>query len=141
VKLSRKKLLIVAPVLLLVGLGAAYKLVLAPKPAQAKKKIDGVLYPLASDFTINLAGGRYAKVSVALLLSEAPAASAEASATGLPQEAAVRAIVTDTLTGEQADVLIDRGQRHALEKKLLKALHAGTDEPVTQVLLTDIAIE
>jgi flagellar FliL protein len=62
----KKKLLIVAPVLLLVVAAAAYKLVLAPKPATAKPKIAGELMQLADPFVINLAGGRYAKVSVAL---------------------------------------------------------------------------
>ena len=65
----KKKLIIAVPVLLLAVVGAVYKLVLAPKPKPAPPaKVQGVLVPLANEFVVNLAGGHYGKVSVALLM-------------------------------------------------------------------------
>ncbi len=136
----KKKLMIVAPVLLLVVAGAAYKLVLAPKPATAKPKIAGELMQLADPFVINLAGGRYAKVSVALVLEGAPPA-AEGAEVAVPQEPAVRAVVTDELTGLEAADLIDRADRKHVVASILKALRASTDNKVEDVLLTDITIQ
>ncbi len=139
----KKKLLIGGPLVFLLLLGAVYKLVLAPAPAVAKKKIEGTLYTLPSEFVLNLSGGQYAKVTVALELSEVAAAGGGEGAAGgeLPQEAAVRAIVTDTITDLPASALTNRAQRRKLEKTLLKALKKGTDEHVERVLLTDIAVQ
>jgi flagellar basal body-associated protein FliL len=140
---TRKKLLMFGgPVLLLLVVGAVYKLVLAPAPVVEKKKIEGTLYTLPNEFVLNLSGGQYAKVTVAVELSGAAAAAeASAAAVALPQEAAVRAIVTDTLTDMPSTALTNRAQRQKLEKTLLKAVQHGTDEPVVEVLLTDIAVQ
>ena len=136
----KKKILIIAPVLLIV-LGAGYKLVLAPKPVAAKKKIAGAVVPLQKEFLLNLNGGRYAKVSVALVMPEAPAVAEGATAPPLEQEAAVRAVVTDRLTGLNASSLIQRGRRHELLKEIRKAIAHSTDEEVDEVLFTDITVQ
>jgi flagellar protein FliL len=139
-KLRSKKLLLLVPVLLLVA-GAAYKTVLAPKPAPVVKKIDGAVVPLQREFLLNLEGGRYAKVSVALVMpGAAPAAEGEGMG-GLPQEAAVRAVVTDELTGLDASALVVRDRRHALLEKIRKAIDRSTDEEVEKVLFTDITVQ
>src|SRR4051794_17349791 len=136
----KKKLLLVLPVLLLVAAGAAYKLVLAPQPAQAKPKVAGALFPLADPFLLNLAGGRYARVSVALVLA-GEAAPAEGAKLVVPQEAAVRASITDRLTGVSAADLIDRADRHQLVGQLRKDLLRMTDDKVEEVLLTDVTVQ
>lgn len=136
----KKKLILAAPVLVLVLAGAAYKLVLAPKPATAKPKIAGELMQLPEPFVLNLAGGRYAKVSVALVLEGVPAA-AEGVEPVVPQEPAVRAVVTDELTGLDADDLVDRSRRKRVVARLLKAMRSSTDNTVDEVLLTDITIQ
>lgn len=138
----KKKLLIAIPLILLIGVGAAYKLVLSPAaPPPPPKKIEGSVVPLQKEFLVNLEGGRYAKVSVALVMPEAQAAHSGAEAAGLPQEAAVRAVVTDTLTGLEADALIDRDRRHQLLERIRKAIHGSTDEHVEHVLFTDITVQ
>ena len=66
-------------------------------------KVNGTIYILPKQFTLNLAGGQYATVTVALLLAPGADRGARPSAnnpppTGfgsLPEEAVVRAIVTD----------------------------------------------
>ena len=98
----KKKLIIAVPVLLLAVVGAVYKLVLAPKPKPAPPaKVQGVLVPLANEFVVNLAGGHYGKVSVALLMTKAPPAPAEGTPPTLPQNAVIRATIAlgaDTAT-------------------------------------------
>jgi len=140
----KKKLKFILPVpILLVVLGAAYMTVLAPKKAVASPpKVNGTLVELPTDFVVNLAGGHYGKISVGLLLSTPPPPTATtAGVTTLPQDAEIRAVITDALTGLQPDVLIDRSSRHGVLTKLLAQLKKSTDEPVTQVLITDLAVQ
>jgi hypothetical protein len=59
----------------------------------------------------------------------------------LSQNAAVRAAITDELTGIAPRELIERDERHLLIARLEKALRRQTDEPVKRVLLTDIAVQ
>jgi flagellar FliL protein len=140
---SKKKILIIAPVLLLLVLGGVYKTILAPKPVPVKKKIAGAVVPLQKEFLVNLDRGRYAKVSVALVMPHAPAGAhgGGTEPAGLPQEAAVRAVVTDLLTGVNAEHLVSRDLRHALLLKIRKEIHHSTDEEVEEVLFTDITVQ
>jgi flagellar protein FliL len=138
------KLKFILPViLLLAGGGGAYFFVLAPKPAKAAPpKVQGKLFPLSPEFVVNLDGSHYGKVSIALLLSAgAPAASADGAAATLPEDAAVRAIVTNDLTGRPSSDLIDRPKRNAIEKKILTDLEKKTDVKVTEVLFTDVVVQ
>lgn len=149
------KLKIVLPILLLVA-GAAYKFVLAkPAPVKAKPKIEGTVYILPKEFLINLAGGRYAKLSVALVFKHGyTGAAAEGGGHGgsaattkvegygtLPQEAVVRAIVTDTLTDQDADRLTSETGRDKLEKRILKRIAKETDVQAEELLFTDLAVQ
>lgn len=140
----KKKLKIIGPVLLLLVVGGiAYKMFLAPKPVEAKRKVEGALFTLQPEFVVNLAGGRYGKLTVALLLAEAPVAGKEAAAAGpqLEQNDVVRSVVTDTLTGTPADDLINRRKRIHVLERVLRSLHARTDEHVKKVFFTDIAVQ
>jgi flagellar FliL protein len=138
--LKGKKLLALPVVLLLVGFGA-YTMFLKPKPVPPKMKIEGSVVALQKEFLVNLANGRYAKVSVALVMPEVGGAAHSALDGGLPQEAAVRAVVTDELTGLDASALIVRDRRHELIDTILKAIKLHTDEDVHDVLLTDITVQ
>jgi flagellar FliL protein len=140
------KLKLVLPLVVLLAVaGGAYKFVLAPKPAAAKPKIAGTLVTLPREFLINLADGRYAKVLVALEVEGGAggghgAAPAEGTS-GLPQEPAIRAVITDELTGLGADDLIQRKRRARVLKHLKEGLHASTDEHVKRVLFTDLTVQ
>jgi flagellar basal body-associated protein FliL len=142
-KLSKKKVLIAAPLAVLVVGGGAYATVLKPTPKPVIPKINGTLVALGDPFTVNLAGGHYGRVSVSVLLATAPPAAAAGSTTGptLPEGDAVRAIVTDDLTGIDSSRLVDRSGRHALLAEILSDLKKSTDEPVNRVLFTDIAVQ
>ena len=146
----KSKLKFVLPVMVLVLLGGAYKTVLAKPKAAPKHKIDGQVYVLPKEFLLNLGDDRYAKLSVALVLPEGPIAAkgAEKEAVKppegfgpLPQEGAVRSIVTDTLTGVDSEKLIDPEGREELKEKLLKRIHKSTDVKAEDVMFTDVAVQ
>jgi flagellar protein FliL len=142
----KKKLAILVPILVL-GIGyEAYSKVTAPKPP--KMKISGSIYVMPKDFTLNLAGGQYATLSVALELAATQAmATTDPSnppPTGygdLPEEPAVRAIITDDVTGQKASALINPGQRRALEAEILSNIDSQTDVKVIKVLFADLAVQ
>jgi flagellar basal body-associated protein FliL len=147
----KKKLMIVLPVLLVV-LGGAYKFVLAkPKEAEAKPKVDGSVYILEKEFLVNLHNGRFAKLTVALVLSHddtstAPAGGHEGTSPpegygAMSQEAVIRAIVTDDLTDVTATDVIDREGREALQEKILKDIEKKSDVKAEEVLFPDVTVQ
>lgn len=140
------KLKIILPVLLLVllGGGGAYKFVLSGGGSGKKApppKVAGELLPLAPDFTINLDGGHYGKVSVALEMDGGIPKAAEGAAPTLKENAVVRSIVTNDLTGLTTDELIQRQTREKLLDNILKDLQSQTDEQVTHVFFTDVVVQ
>ena len=74
-----KKKIIIVLVVLLAGGGFVAKSMFL-KPAVAKEKIAGTIYILPKQFTANLKDGRYATLTVALVL--APGQSTGAAAGG-----------------------------------------------------------
>ena len=145
----KSKLKFIVPILL-IAVGGIYKFVLAKPSAPAPKpKVDGQVYVLPKEFLINLAGGRFAKLSLGLVLDESqPTASAEKEAAKppegfgtLPQEAVIRDIVTDRLTDDDADSLVTENGREKLKKSLLRSIKKKTDVKVEEVLFTDVAVQ
>jgi flagellar FliL protein len=145
----KSKLKFVLPLVALLVLGGAYKTVLAKPAPKPEPKIHGQVYVLPKEFLLNLADDRYAKLTVALVLPHhEPVASADAHAAKppegwgtLPQEGAVRAVVTDVLTGASSAKLIDPEGREKLKEKLLKKIKKTTDVHAEEVLLTDVAVQ
>jgi flagellar basal body-associated protein FliL len=144
------KMKFILPLVALVVLGGAYKTVLAKPPAKTKPKVEGQVYVLPKEFLVNLAEDRYAKLTVALVLPETEPVVAEAAGEGaappegwgtLPQEAVIRGLVTDTLTGVDAKKLIDSEGREKLKEKLLLKFKKYSDVHVEHVLLTDVAVQ
>ena len=145
----KSKLKIIVP-LTLVLVGGMYKMVLA-KPAPAPEpKIHGEVYVLGKDFLVNLADGHFAKLGVALVVEHGSLAGG-AHAKGapeppegygaLPQEAAVRDIVTDQLTDVEPDELTSRSGREELKDKVKKRIAKSTDVHVEDVLFTDVSVQ
>lgn len=146
--MKRKKVLIPLLVVLLAAVGA--KFVLAKPATGAKPKIDGTVYVLGKDFLLNLSDGRYAKLSVALVLAPGQStgsAGGEGAAPPpdgfgtLPQEAAVRDVVTDVVTDQSGDDLIGAQGRKRIKQEILAGIRARTDVKVTDVLLPDVAVQ
>jgi flagellar FliL protein len=115
-----------------------------PKPP----KVNGTIYIMPKQFTLNLAGGQYASVTVALLLAPTQTAGttdpSNPPPTGfgsLPEEAVVRAIVTDAITGRPTNVLLTPSGRAKLEASILHTIKTQTDDDIANIYLTDIAVQ
>jgi hypothetical protein len=149
-----KNIKIIIPVVLLV-LGGVYKFVLA-KPAPVPKfKIEGEVYIMPKDFLINLKSGRFAKLNAALVLKHGYLEEAVAAASGggheatappagygtLPQEAVIRAIITDALTDIPSSRLEKEKSRMKVQKSVLTRIHHETDVEAEDVMFTDLAIQ
>jgi flagellar basal body-associated protein FliL len=146
----KKKLLILVPVLL-IALGGVYKFVLSKPEVEAKPHVEGTVYVLGKEFLVNLDSGRFAKVTVAIVLAHDDVSTVPAGGHSAPtppegygtmaQEAVVRAIVTDDLTDAKAGDIIDREGREHLQEKILKDIHAKTDVKAEEVLFPDITVQ
>ena len=140
----RKYVLIAVGVLVVAAL--AYKMVLAPK-SESKEKVEGTVYVMPKEFLLNLADGRYAKMTVALVL--APGQSAAGSSETPPpegfgtleQEPLVRQIVTDTLTGVPAASLTSRQTRHDMQIHIRKEVDRSTDVKTKAVVFSDLVVQ
>lgn len=140
---SKLKFILPVVLLLIVGVGAKMT-ILAPKPATGKPKVEGTLVPLNPEFTVNLADGHFAKLTVALLLdpSSAPTAGGE-GASGpphLPQDSMIRSVITDRLTGLSESDLLGRQARRDTLTTLKRDLLHHTDTKIRQVLITDLTV-
>ena len=122
--LKNKKILlgVLVPILLFGG----YTMTKA-KPVPIEK-VKGTVYVMPQPFLLNLSDGRYAKLTVALVLapgqSDGAAAGAAASdsenAPGtLPEEPIVREIVTNSVTGQSGESLISTGGRRSIKHQIL----------------------
>jgi flagellar FliL protein len=146
--MTKKKILILLLVILLGG-GYVAKGKLMP-PKVVKQKINGEIYILPKQFTLNLKDSRYATLTVALVLapgqsdgSTAASASAGTDSTvgTLPEEAVIRAIITNTITNDTSTTLIDQTGRAHVEQEILKEITSQTDVKITDVLFTDVAVQ
>ena len=143
----KSKLKFIIPLAVLILLGGTYKFVLA-KPAEKKPKVEGTVYVLPKEFLINLGDKHFAKLSVALVLPEEALAAAVGEGStppegygALEQEAAVRAVVTDTITDASAKDLVNRKRRGKLRERVLKSIKSHTDVKPNDVLFTDVAVQ
>jgi flagellar basal body-associated protein FliL len=149
--MTKKKTILIA-VAALVLAGGAYKTVLAkPKEKAPEPKVHGEVYVLPKEFLVNLADGRFAKVSVALVVEPAADAGGHGGGHGAPappegygaepQEAIVRDLITDTLTDAADSELIERDGRERIKKQIAKSIKQHTDVHVEEVLFPDVTVQ
>jgi flagellar basal body-associated protein FliL len=142
----KKKLKFVIPIVLVL-FGGVYKTVLAKPAKLPKPKIAGTVYVMPKEFLLNMADGRYAKLDVSLVLDKSEVIpKTEAAPTNdnygdLPQEPAVRDVITNIVTDTPSKDLIDRSGREVLKKEILKGIRQNTDVKVDEVLFTDVAVQ
>jgi len=145
----KKKLLIALVPLVLAGF-VAYKM-LAPKAPEPKVKVQGNVYVLPKAFLINLRDGQFARLSVALVIDPSASAGGHGASAAsakppegygdLPQEALVRSVITNAITGQPAARLTTSRSREALKKRIRNELKRTTDVHATSVLITDVAVQ
>lgn len=143
-----KKKLIIIVVVALVAVGGIYKFMLAgSSKAEAKPKVDGVVYVLGKEFLVNLSDDRYAKFTVGLVLEHAPEAAgghAESPPEGygtMPEEAVVRDIITDVTGSSTGGTLSRAAGREKVKKEIKKELKKKTDLHVNDVVFPDITVQ
>jgi flagellar FliL protein len=143
-----KKIIIIAVVALVVA-GGAYKTVLAkPKEKAPEPKVAGAVYVLPKEFLVNLAGDRFAKLQVALVVPHLPVAASGHGAPvppegygAEPQEAVIRDIITDELTDSSDRDLIGESGREKIKKRILESIKKHTDVHVEEVLFPDVTVQ
>lgn len=143
----KKKLLIILPVLLLGGAYEAKAKLMPPKVV--KPKLAGEIYILPHQFMCNLQDGHYATFTVALELAagQSDGATAESSVSStsvvgtLPEEAVIRAIITNLITNDTSSTLVSDSGRSGLETQILSDIKKETDVKVDQVFFTDVAVQ
>ncbi len=145
----KKKLMIIIPVLLLGG-GYVAKAKLMP-PKVVKPKLAGEIYILPKQFMCNLQDGHYATLTVALELAPGQSDGATAADAGgpssgatvgtLPEEAVIRAIITNLITNQTSNALVTGSGRSALQAQILSQIESETDVKVDQVFFTDVAVQ
>jgi hypothetical protein len=146
--MRRKKILIpvIVLVVVLVGGFAAYSVA---KPHKAKiEKIKGTIYVLPKQFTLNMRGGQYATLTVALLLppgqsigTTSPTNPPPTGFGSLTDEAPIRAIITNDVTNQPSSALLDSGARKRLEHHILVGIRKQTDTEVSAIYFTDLAVQ
>jgi flagellar basal body-associated protein FliL len=143
-----KKLLfpILTLVLVVIAAFAAYSMA-KPKP-KVTTKINGTIYILQKQFTLNLKGGQYATLTVALLLpptqSVGVTSPSDPPPTGfgsLTDEAVIRAIITNDVTDQPANALLTQPGRKKIEATILSNIRSQTDTKVTNIYFTDLAVQ
>lgn len=143
---GRKSLILIAIAVLVVA-GLAYKMVLAPK-SESKEKVEGTVYVMPKEFLLNLADGRYAKMTVALVLAPGQSTGAGEDSVAPPegfgtleQEPLVRQIVTDTLTGVPPADLTSRTDRHRFQEEIRKQVDKTTDVNTKKIVFSDLVVQ
>lgn len=119
---GKKKLLIIGLVVLLVAAGAAYFFLFAGGEAEAEEPVAGEVLAL-EPVAVNLAGGGYLKVGVALQLVESDAGG-HGGSSGPSGAKATDLIISTFSQAQPADVTGARDAlKEALEEKIIEAYH------------------
>ena len=143
---SHRKLLVA--IVLIVALALGYLATMHSKKA-LHEKVTGTIYVMPQSFLLNLDEGHYAKLSVALDLApqqsdgagaEAPPTGAESAGT-LPEEALVREIVVNAVTGQSGDTLVSAAGRKTIRRRILTAIEHETDLKVQSVLFPELTVQ
>jgi len=135
-KKSKKKLIIIllAAVLLLGGGGGAYLMLgSGGKPAAKPKPKPGVVVPLDA-ITVNLAGGHYLKIHMALQMT------LDAGAEKLDGSQALDLTVAEFSNRNMADFAATEG-RNKSKEKLLKAVEEAYEGKIMDIYFTEFVMQ
>ena len=134
---GKKKILVIGLVAVLALAGAAYFFLFAGSgEAAAEEPVAGEVLPLES-IAVNLAGGGYLKVGIALQLTDASAAGGHGGAS-LDGSKALDLLISTYSQAQPADVTGARDAlKEALEHKIVEAYTEDGHEMVMDVYLTE----
>ncbi|HMM49605.1 MAG TPA: flagellar basal body-associated FliL family protein [Miltoncostaeaceae bacterium] len=147
--MNKKMLMIVAPLVLVILVGAGW-MFLRPAPAAPgdETKVPGPTHTLAEPFVVNLSDGggpRFVKAGVALRLAKSSASMVVAGAGSEPAtlegEAQVRDIIIRALkTRSSADLATERGLDR-LNADIIKKINKQTELRVLDIYYTEFAVQ
>ena len=111
--------------------------------------VDGASSPTR---VINLAGGRFAKLQIGLVLahddtSTVPAGGGHGTATppegygAMLQEGVVRDVITDTATGADDKDLVGAKGRKRIKDEILRGLKEHTDVKAEHLVFADLIVQ
>ena len=127
---GKKKLVLVLLVVLLAAAGAAYFFLFSGGSAEAEEPVPGEVLTL-EPVAVNLAGGGYLKIGVALQLTEGAGGGGHGGG-GLDGAKAADLIISTFSQAKPADVIGARDAlKEALEKKIIEAY---TEDGVPMVM-------
>jgi len=126
---GRKKKLIIIVAVLAVALGAAYWFVLKPKPGGPPKPGTVVMI---DPIQVNLEGGHYLKIGIALQLVKGASA---------PDTAKALDAVIAEFSGRPMETLAQPVQRDKLKRQLTATLATRYDHAVMGVYFTDFVTQ
>jgi flagellar FliL protein len=134
---GKKKLLLIGLVALLAVAGAAYFFLFASSgEAEAEEPVAGEVLPLEA-VAVNLAGGGYLKVGIALQLTEAAAGGGHGGG-GVDGSHALDLVISTYSQAQPADVVGARDAlKEALEQKIVEAYTEDGHQMVMDVYLTE----
>ena len=134
---GKKKLLLIVLVLLLAAGGAAYFFLFSGSSAKAAEPVSSGKYVTLDPVAVNLSGGGYLKIGVALELTEEGAASGGEGG-GLDGSKAKDLIISTFSQAAPADVTGARDAlKEALQQKIVKAYTVDGKEQVMGIYYTD----
>jgi flagellar protein FliL len=135
-KKGKKKLLLIVLVLLLAAGGGAYFFLFAGKASADEKPVSSGTFLTIDPVAVNLAGGGYLKVGVALELTEDGASGGEGG--GVDGSKAIDLVISTFSQAAPADVTKARDAlKTALEQKIIKAYTVDGKELVMGIYYTD----
>ncbi len=135
---GRRKLLLIGVAALLAVAGAAYFFLFAgsAEAAAEEEPVAGEVLPL-KPVAVNLAGGGYLKVGIALQLTEAAASGGHGGA-GVDGSQALDLLISTYSQARPADVVGAReALKEALEQKIVEAYTEDGHQLVMDVYLTE----
>jgi flagellar FliL protein len=129
VKGSRKKLFIVVAVILLLAAGGTWQFLL--KPSAPEEPVPGEVVPLTA-IQVNLAGGHYLRVGLALQLVE-----------GVEEVDGSKALdaAIETFSGQQVGTLTDAEERNRIKDELTEVVREAYHDEVLEVYFTDFVTQ
>jgi flagellar FliL protein len=135
-KSKKKKLMIIGAVLLVAG--AAYMFVLKPKPAATGEPEPGMVVKL-DPLTLNLEGGHYLKLSMALQFTAA--GSAGATVKDAPDGSKALDLAIAQLSNRKIAELNTAQAREAAKKTLLTAIEKAYKNDVMDLYFTEFVMQ
>lgn len=137
---KKKKLIAIVAVLAVVAAAAVYFFVL-PKKASAAEAAPkpGTVVALEST-SLNLAGGHYLRIGIALQLTEEGSAGGHGASDG-PDGSQAKDLIIATFSGKKIETLNNAKEREALKQELAKKIGEAYHHDVMDIYFTEFVTQ